>query len=90
MTEVTAVIGQAIGRLELQYRQITYDEFGDFLMQMGASKRTADLTVEMAEAQNAGHARALEARSQRNTTPTSYEQFVAEEFVPIYQASSAG
>jgi uncharacterized protein YbjT (DUF2867 family) len=90
MTEVTAVIGQAIGRPELEYRQITYGQFGGFLTQMGASKRTADLMVEMAEAQNAGHARALEARSQRNTTPTSYEQFVAEEFVPIYQASSAG
>lgn len=90
MTEVTAVIGKAIGRPELQYRQITYDQFGGFLTQMGASKGTADLMVEMAEAQNAGHARALEARSQRNTTPTSYEQFVAEEFVPIYQANSAG
>lgn len=90
MTEVTAIIGQAIGRPELQYRQITYDQFRGFLMQMGASQRTADMMAEMVEAQNSGHVRALEARSQRNTTPTSYEQFVAEEFVPVYQASSAG
>jgi uncharacterized protein YbjT (DUF2867 family) len=90
MTEATAAIGQAIGKPDLQYRQITYDEFHGFLMQMGASQRTADLMVEMAEAQNSGHARALEARSQRNTTPTSYEQFVAKEFVPAYQASSPG
>jgi hypothetical protein len=48
------------------------------------------MMVEMAEAQNSGHVRALEARSQQNTTPTSYEQFVAGEFVPAYQASSAG
>jgi hypothetical protein len=90
MTEVTAIIGQAIGELELQYREITYDQFRGFLMQMGASQRTADTMVEMAEALNTGHVRALEARSQRNTTPTSYEQFVAEEFVPAYRASSAG
>ncbi|MBV8865709.1 MAG: NmrA family NAD(P)-binding protein [Acidobacteriaceae bacterium] len=89
MTEVAGVIGQAIGRPELPYRQISYDEFRGFLVQMGASQRTADMMVEMAEAQNSGHVRPLEARTQRNTTPTSYEQFVAEEFVPAYQASSA-
>ena len=89
MMEVSAVIGQAIGKPELQYRQITYDQFRSFLMQMGASQSTADMMVEMAEAQNSGRARALEPRSQRNTTSTSYEQFVAEEFVPAYQASSA-
>jgi hypothetical protein len=90
MTEVAAVIGQAIDRPELQYRQITYDQFRGFLTQMGTSQGTADLMVEMAEAQNSGRVRALEARSQRNTTPTSYEQFVAEEFLPAYRASSAG
>jgi hypothetical protein len=88
MTEVTAVIGQAIGKPELQYSQITYDQFRGFLMQMGSSQGTANKMVEMAEAQNSGRVRALETRSQRNTTPTSYEQFVAEEFVPAYQSSS--
>jgi len=90
MTEVAAAIGRAIGRPDLQYRQIGYDQFRGFLMQMGTSQRMADMVVEMAEAQNSGYVRALEARSQRNTTPTSYEEFVAEEFVPGYQASSAG
>jgi len=89
MAEVAAIIGHAIGRPELQYRQITYDEFRGFLVQMGASQRTADMMVEMAEAQNSGHVRPLEARSKRNTTSTSYEQFVREEFMPAYQASSA-
>jgi uncharacterized protein YbjT (DUF2867 family) len=88
MAEATAVIGQAIGRPELQYRQISYDQFRGFLMQMGVSQGSADMMVEMAEAQNSGRVRALEPRSQRNTTPTSYEQFAAEEFVPAYRASS--
>jgi hypothetical protein len=33
--------------------------------------------------------RALESRSAQNTTPTSYEQFVAEEFVPAYRGKQA-
>ncbi|HTU48324.1 MAG TPA: NmrA family NAD(P)-binding protein [Bryobacteraceae bacterium] len=89
MTEVTAVIGKAIGKPELQYRQITYDQFRGVLIQMGASQGIAAMFAEMSQALNSGHVRALEARSARNTTPTSYEQFVADEFVPAYQASSA-
>ena len=90
MAEVTAVIAKAIAKPELKYHQITYDQFRGVLMQMGASQGIADMFVEMSEALNSGHVRALEGRSQRNTTPTSYEHFVAEEFVPAYQASSAG
>jgi uncharacterized protein YbjT (DUF2867 family) len=90
MAEATSVIGKAIDKPELQYRQITYDQFAGFLLQMGASQSIADLFVEMSEALNSGHVRALEPRSERNTTPTSYEQFVLEEFVPAYQASAAG
>jgi uncharacterized protein YbjT (DUF2867 family) len=88
MTEATIVIGKAIGKPELQYRQITYEMFRGFLMQMGASQGIADMFVEMSEALNSGHVRALETRSQRNTTPTSYEQFVTDEFVPAYRATS--
>jgi uncharacterized protein YbjT (DUF2867 family) len=88
MTEATTAIGKAIGKPELQYRQITYDQFHGVVMQMGASQAIADMFVEMSQALNSGHVRALETRSQRNTTPTSYEQFVAEEFVPAYQATS--
>jgi uncharacterized protein YbjT (DUF2867 family) len=90
MTEATGIIANAIGRPELQYQQITLDQFRGFMMQMGATQRTADMMAEMAEAQNEGRVSALEARSQRNTTPTSYEQFVSEEFVPAYRASTAG
>jgi uncharacterized protein YbjT (DUF2867 family) len=90
MTEATTVIGKAIGKPELQYRQITGEQFRGVLIRMGASESVAGLFVEMSEALNSGHVRALEPRSQRNTTATSYEQFVAQEFVPAYRASSAG
>ena len=48
----------------------------------------ADLILEMAGALNSGYMHALEPRSARNTTLTSFETFVAEQFVPIYQAQS--
>jgi uncharacterized protein YbjT (DUF2867 family) len=90
MSEVTRTIGEAIGKSDLQYRQVTSDQFRGILLQMGASQAIADMFVEMSEALNSGHVRPLETRSERNTSPTSYEQFVAEEFMPVYQASSAG
>jgi uncharacterized protein YbjT (DUF2867 family) len=89
MGEATRVIGRAIGKHDLQYRQITYDQFHGLLQQMGMSQSIASLFVEMSEALNSGHVQASEPRSERNTTPTSYEQFVREEFVPAYQATGA-
>jgi hypothetical protein len=41
------------------------------------------------EALNTGHMRALEPRTPRNTTPTSYEAFIAEEFVPAFKQANA-
>ncbi len=90
MPEATSLIGKVIGKPDLQYRQITYDQFHGILLHMGASESIADLFVEMSEALNSGYVRALEPRSERNTTPTSYEQFVRKEFVPAYQATTAG
>jgi len=49
----------------------------------------ADLILEMSAALNSGHMRALEPRSASNSTPTSYEAFVAEEFLPLYEQQSA-
>jgi uncharacterized protein YbjT (DUF2867 family) len=89
MLEATSVIGKAIGQPELPYHQISYDQFRGILLQMGASQSVADLFVEMSEGLNSGYIRALEPRSARNTTPTSYDQFVREEFVPAYRAVAA-
>ncbi len=87
--EVTSILGNAIGKPDLKYNPIPYEAFGGALQQMGASQNIATLFMEMSQALNEGHVRALEPRSARNTTPTSFEQFVAEEFVPAYQGKSA-
>jgi uncharacterized protein YbjT (DUF2867 family) len=87
--EITAIIGAAIGKPDLQYQLISSGQFAGFMEQTGWAKNVAALISEMVDAQNAGHIRSLEPRSASNTTPTSFEQFVAETFVPAYKAASA-
>ena len=89
MTEVTHVLGKAVGKPDLSYFQAPDDQFQAALMQMGMPSNLAGLIVEMAHALNSGHVRALEARSPRNTNPTSYETFVADEFMPVFQQAKA-
>jgi len=88
MTEAMTIIGMAIGRPGLGYVQASDEQFLAALVQLGFSQNVADLILEMAYALNTGRMRALEPRSARNTTPTSYETFVAEEFVPLLKAQS--
>lgn len=85
MNEVTRILGKAVGKPDLAYVQAPDDQFKAALMQMGMSSNMAGLIVEMAHALNSGHMRALEPRSPRNTNPTSYETFVAEAFMPVFQ-----
>jgi uncharacterized protein YbjT (DUF2867 family) len=88
-TEVTAAIGKAIGKPDLKYVQLTGDQFRGALVQMGMSEQLAALLVEMTDALNSGKLHPLESRTPQNTTPTSYETFVAESFMPAYQQPAA-
>lgn len=88
-TEVTATIGKAIGKPDLKYAHLTGDQFRGALVQMGMSEQVANLLVEMTAALNSGKMHPLEPRTQQNTTPTSYETFVNESFVPAYQQQAA-
>ncbi|MGD0139072.1 MAG: NAD(P)H-binding protein [Tepidisphaeraceae bacterium] len=89
MTEAARIIGQAIGKPDLSYVQLSDNEFRNATAQMGMSTNVADLILEMVAALNSGHMRALESRSGSNATPTSFETFVAEEFVPVYEGRMA-
>ena len=88
--EAASVIGKAIGKPDLAYLQLPAEQLKPALTQMGMSPNMADLLLEMAGALNSGHMKALEPRSARNTTPTSLEAFVAEEFVPRFQEKASG
>jgi len=89
MSEVAQIIGKAIGKPDLRYVQAPDEQVRPALIQIGMSPNMADLILEMSAALNSGHMRALEPRSGQNTTPTSYETFVTEEFVPLYEGKSA-
>jgi uncharacterized protein YbjT (DUF2867 family) len=89
MTEAARIIGQAIGKPDLSYVQLSDNEFRNATSQMGFSTDMANLFLEMAAALNSGHMRALESRSASNATPTSFETFVAEEFAPVYEGRMA-
>jgi uncharacterized protein YbjT (DUF2867 family) len=87
--EVAAIIGDGIGKPGLGYIQMPDEQMKPALMQMGMSENFVGILLEMAGSLNNGHMRALEPRSSRNTTPTPYETFVAEEFVPAYKQQAA-
>jgi len=89
-SETTRVIGQAIGKADLNYRQLPAEQLKPAFVQMGMSPSMADLLLEMSEALNSGYMAALEPRSTDNTTSTSIETFVAETFVPRFKAQAAG
>jgi uncharacterized protein YbjT (DUF2867 family) len=86
--EATAIIGRAIGKPDLKYVQLPDNAVRAAMVQMGMSQNMADLILELDAALNSGHVRALEPRTARNSTPTSYENFVAEEFLPQYKQQS--
>jgi len=84
--EAAGVIGKAIGNPNLRYTQFPPEQIKPALLQSGMSSSVIDVLLEMSEALNSGYVTALESRSAANTTPTSFETFVAEEFVPRFKA----
>ena len=87
--EVASIIGKAINKPGLTYQQLPDDQLRDAFQQMGMSLNMTNLILEMAAALNSGHMRELEPRTEKNTTPTSFEQFVVEEFVPRFKEFKA-
>ena len=88
MNEATSIIGKAIEKPDLEYVQLPDAMIQQIFIQMGMSSDMAALIIEMAAALNSGHMRAMEPRTAQNTTPTSFEIFVKEEFVPLYRAQT--
>lgn len=83
--EITAIIGKAIGKPDLGYVQLNDDQLRPAMQQMGMSANFVNLLLEMSASLNSGYMRALEKRTPQNSTPTSYETFVADTFVPLYK-----
>ena len=89
-TETARIIGEAIGKPDLAYRQIPATLLKPAMMKIGLSSSMADMMLEMCDALNTGHMKSQELRSVRNTTPTTLEWFAAEVFAPAYRGKAAG
>jgi uncharacterized protein YbjT (DUF2867 family) len=88
MTEVTAVIARGIGKPDLRYQQLSYDQVQQALIDLGVPPKGAALYVEMYKAINEVVV-PLEPRSPENTTPTSFESFVQDVFVAVYRGKTS-
>jgi uncharacterized protein YbjT (DUF2867 family) len=86
--EAATIIGEAIGKPGLKYLQVPDQQVRGAFLQMGMSANVADLILEMSAALNSGVMKSLEERTAENSTPTSFETFVAEEFVPRYRGKA--
>jgi uncharacterized protein YbjT (DUF2867 family) len=88
-TEVAKIIGKAIGKPDLKYFLAPDEQIRGAMVHSGMSDNMAGLIIEMAGALNSEYMRALEPRTARNSSSTTYENFVAEFFVPAYQQQAA-
>lgn len=84
MNEAASIVGNAIGKADVTYVQVPSPALEAALLKMGLPKKTAELIIEMWEGANGGLIAPQEARSGRNTTPTTLESFVSDTFAPAY------
>ena len=89
MDEVAKIVGKAIGKEKLSYSKVPAMMVRPAMAAMGLSADIIDNILEMYESVDAGLVAAREPRSPQNTTPTTLEQFVAEVFMPAYQAKGS-
>jgi uncharacterized protein YbjT (DUF2867 family) len=84
--EATCILGERIGKPDLQYVQFPYADFASSLVRMGLSENVANLYAEMDRAINDGRVTSHEGRRPENTTPTRFEEF-ADGLARAYHAS---
>jgi len=87
--EIAKIAGAAIGKPSLAYVQLPNEQVIQAMVSMGMSKNLASLICEMSDALNSGHMKALEQRSAKSSTPTAFEKFVQQAFLPAYSGKAA-
>jgi uncharacterized protein YbjT (DUF2867 family) len=82
--EATRILGEKVGKPDLQYVRFSYDDHAKALVQAGLSESFARLYVEMTRAFNEGTVKPE--RTAENTTPTRFEDF-ADEWCCAYKSA---
>lgn len=91
MNDVIALIGAALHRCGLRYEQTNAATAAAAMLAAGVSGNVTGLMMEVVQGINSGHLASTQARTARTTTPTSYEKFLDEVWLPVYLAArSAG
>jgi hypothetical protein len=80
MNEVTSTIGKAMGKADVRYQQLPYEDAKRGMMQMGIPEEMAGLYVEMARGFNEGKLKPTQPRDQKSTTSTTFEEFARKAF----------
>lgn len=92
MDEAATIIGRGIGMPALRYVEVAPEQWIDLQMRrFGRTRAAAERMNRMYAAWNDGSLmRTAEKRSPSNTTPTPFETFVSEDFLPRYRSAAAG
>lgn len=85
MSEVTKILGAAIGKPDLKYVQFPYADAQKAMIGMGMSPDLASLFIEMNKGLNEGIMTPTQPRSKETTTPTTLEEF-SKTFAAAYKA----
>lgn len=85
MYEFTEILGKAIGKPDIPYIQVPYEDFKQNLKFMGVTDSVSTAMIEFIAAFNEGIAIPAEERSPRNTTSTTLEKF-SKLFAEVYNA----
>ena len=75
MNEATKILGNAIGKPDLQYVEFGFADYKSGFMSVGAPENLADLMNEFLNTLNNGNILQGVTRDSENTTPTSIEDF---------------
>lgn len=89
MDEIATLVGKGIGRERLSYSRLPALVLKPAMIAMGLSADVVANMLEMFEGVNQGLITPLAPRSAESTTPTTFEEFVAQEFVPRYEGKAA-
>jgi uncharacterized protein YbjT (DUF2867 family) len=85
MEEATRIIGEKIGKPDLQYVHFSREEYINGLLQAGLSKDVAEQLAELDAAINEQLFASDEPRTQENKTPTDFKKF-ADFFAQVYRS----
>lgn len=89
MTQAARILGASIGKPDLKYVQLSYDEARQAMLDMDLTTGYADAMTELSRHMNDTLLEGTEARSAVNTTPTTLEQFAQAVFRPAYEEAAA-